>query len=135
MASKSITIDWRTSKKGDKYFYLTIEGYHRYPITHFDVKEDGTLLIFFPCMYILKEEFVDRLGPSFADDIEGMRQFIEHGADYGRVELVEDKEMFNRLWGERRFLPNSADLRIDGEMVLAWSGDRNEAHLEYCVMS
>ena len=132
--AKEITIDWRTSKKGDKYFYLTIEGYNRYPISHFDVDNDGTLLIFFPCLYILKEDFANGLkGTSLENDVEGIREFIECGADYGRVELVEDKEMFGRLWGERRFFPGTTDIRIDGEMVLRLNKEKSEAHLEYCV--
>ena len=133
MGGKKITIDWRTSKKGGKYFYLTIEGYHRYPITHFDKEEDGTLLIFFPCLYILKDEFMEGISDRTDESLEGWRAFIEVGADYGRVELIEDKELWERLWGERRFLKGSSNLRIDGEMVLVWNKEKGEAHLECCV--
>ena len=126
--SKKITIDWKTSKKGDKYYYLTIEGYHRYPITDVDVEKDGSFLIFFPCLYILKADFEEMYGK----DSEGMRDIIECGADYGRVELVEDKEVWDRLYGSRRLLDKTTHERVDGEMVLKWNKYKSEACLSYC---
>ena len=130
--SKKITIDWRTSKKGNKYFYLTIEGYHRYPISHFEIDENGTLLVFFPCLYILKDEFMEGISNRTDKILEEWRAFIEASADYGRVELVENKEIWSKLWGDRRFLPHSSHERIDGEMVLSLNKEKSEAHLEYC---
>lgn len=134
MNETSITISWKTTKKGDRYYYLEIDGFPKYPISRFDEREDGTALIFFPCLYILKEDIVKMLeGTAMKDDIEGMRAFIERGADYGRVELVEKKEDWDRLLGNRRFLPDSSDERIDGEMVLILDKEKNEAHLAYCM--
>lgn len=133
MSGTSITINWRTSKKGDKYFYLKIGGLPKYPISHFDVEEDGTLLIFFPCLYILKDEFMEGMSCRTEKNIEGWRAFVEAGSDYGRVELVEDKEIWSKIYGDRRFLSGSAHERIDGEMVLVWNKEKSEAHLAYCV--
>ena len=130
MAGKKITLDWRTSKKGDRYYYITIEGYPRYPISYVDKDEEGNTLIFFPCLYIMKDEFESIFGEK---DAEGFRQLIECGADYGRVELVEDKEVWNKLCGSRRLLNDTAYERIDGEMVLIWNKEKSEAHLSYCL--
>ena len=129
MSGTSITIDWKTSKKGDKYYYIKIGDSNRCPIEQFDIDEKGRLLIFMPCVYYHKSMY-DKMGRYK----EGILGIIESLADYGKVKVVDD-DMIPKLYGEERLM--EWDHRyynvVDGSIVLVWDRENSEAHLEFCV--
>jgi hypothetical protein len=116
-------IETKTSKKGDEYLYLVLEGIGRYPITNVGKDGDGNEMIMFPCLYLPKS-----MKDKWGEDAEAYRQIVERMSDYGRVEFAEDGE-WDKLWGDRRLLPKSADERIDGEMAFVYNKEESKAWL------
>ena len=129
MSGTSITIDWKTSKSGNKSFYVTVGDDEKCPVEMLDTDEQGRLLLFVPCAYYPKSLY-DDMG-SRADGILGI---VERLADYGKIRVIDDKEI-PKLYGEQRLMEWNHRYYnvVDGSLVLIWDKKNSEAHWEVCV--